>query len=377
MMDSPRMQQMPNPRPQKQQPPQKNTMPQWVVPLLTAVIVALIAVLGFGILLYTHVICFHEWSAATCELPQTCTICGKTVGAPAAHRWRPASCTAPETCEVCGATQGDPLPHTWMPADCEHPKTCSVCGATEGEPLGHDWTAADCETPRYCHTCRKSDGEALGHDWKDADCEHPKTCKRCGKTEGEPLGHKWQAATPSAPETCSVCGETRGSALAATLVGTGYVQTQTGTELNLREKPSTDSKSLAKIPQHTELELYSFGRDDWYYVHYKSFNGYVSADFIRRGSYTTTAAATAPPVITTHTDTVPAAPPQPTLQYGTVRTKYGSDLNLRQSPSKFSRSLCKIPDGTEISFYDNGDGWYFTTYNGKDGYVSSDFIEVH
>ncbi len=280
MMDSPRMQQMPNPRPQKQQPPQKNTMPQWIVPLLTAVIVALIAVLGFGILLYTHVICFHEWSAATCELPQTCTICGKTVGAPAAHRWRPASCTAPETCEVCGATQGDPLPHTWMPADCEHPKTCSVCGATEGEPLGHDWTAADCETPRYCHTCRKSDGEALGHDWKDADCEHPKTCKRCGKTEGEPLGHKWQAATPSAPETCSVCGETRGSALAATLVGTGYVQTQTGTELNLREKPSTDSKSLAKIPQHTELELYSFGRDDWYYVHYKSFNGYVSADFI-------------------------------------------------------------------------------------------------
>lgn len=36
-------------------------------------------------------------------------------------------------CGFCSA-------HDWLPATCEKPETCSVCGASRGEPLGHQWS---------------------------------------------------------------------------------------------------------------------------------------------------------------------------------------------------------------------------------------------
>ena len=35
-------------------------------------------------------------------------------------------------CGFCSA-------HDWVPATCEEPETCSVCGETRGNPLGHQW----------------------------------------------------------------------------------------------------------------------------------------------------------------------------------------------------------------------------------------------
>ena len=349
---------------QQPEPQSGNSLPKWVVPLLTALILIMTAILGFGILMYTHVICFHEWDAATCDAPKTCSKCGRTEGEASPHHWKPASCTAPETCEVCGETRGQALAHTWMPADCEHPKTCSVCGATEGEALGHDWTAADCETPRYCRVCRKSDGEALGHSWLDADCDNPRRCANCGKTEGNALGHEWIAATPNQKEHCSRCGLERGSELSTTYYGSGYVQTKTGSNLMLRAEPSTSAKALVGIPQHTNLDLYYFGRDDWYFVHYKSYSGYVSASYIMPGYYT-------------QAETNGGAAQYTDLVYtGRVHTQHGSPLNLRASASTSSESLDLIPDGTSLMLYDAGSGWYMTEYNGKVGYVKADYIKL-
>lgn len=107
--------------------------------------------------------------------------------------------------------------HDWVEATCEVPKTCSKCGKTEGEALGHEWVEATCEAPKTCSRCGKTEGEALGHKWVEATCENPKTCSVCGKTEGEALGHKWLENTPNyqQPKTCEVCGATEGEPLEA------------------------------------------------------------------------------------------------------------------------------------------------------------------
>lgn len=121
-----------------------------------AVLLALICALSL-----TGCICRHEWSAATCVSPSTCTKCDKT--------------------------EGEALGHIWTEANCTEAESCSRCGAVEGAPLGHQWTAADCTNAAVCTRCSATEGEALGHDWLDATTEAPKTCSRCALTEGEPI----------------------------------------------------------------------------------------------------------------------------------------------------------------------------------------------
>ena len=82
--------------------------------------------------------------------------------------------------------------HDWTAADCTHPETCSKCGKEQGEPLGHTWEEAGCTQPETCKTCGETRGEALGHDvaeWTvttEATCTEPGeesgTCSRCGET---------------------------------------------------------------------------------------------------------------------------------------------------------------------------------------------------
>ena len=100
--------------------------------------------------------------------------------------------------------------HEWYAATCKAPKTCSLCGKTEGEALPHTWLDATCTTAKICTVCDTVDGEALGHSWQDPTCTDPKTCTRCDLTEGEAAGHQWEEATTEAPQTCSVCKKTTG-----------------------------------------------------------------------------------------------------------------------------------------------------------------------
>lgn len=77
----------------------------------------------------------HEWAAATCTAPETCSKCGETQGEALGHDWQAATCTAAETCSKCGETQGEALAHSWLAANYQQPERCSVCGEENGEPL--------------------------------------------------------------------------------------------------------------------------------------------------------------------------------------------------------------------------------------------------
>ncbi|MGN0706938.1 MAG: hypothetical protein ACI4JC_02950 [Faecalibacterium sp.] len=83
-------------------------------------------------------------SALSVVLIILCTIC--LCGCCIQHDWIAATCTAPETCSKCGKTRGEAVGHSWTEATCTSPKTCTVCGTTEGRKLTHvfgPWSDAD------------------------------------------------------------------------------------------------------------------------------------------------------------------------------------------------------------------------------------------
>ena len=49
-----------------------------------------------------HSSCSHNWIAATCTTPQTCSKCGAHIGSVGEHSWITATATTPKTCSVCG-----------------------------------------------------------------------------------------------------------------------------------------------------------------------------------------------------------------------------------------------------------------------------------
>ncbi|MBQ6719769.1 MAG: hypothetical protein IJN20_05420 [Oscillospiraceae bacterium] len=105
------------------------------------------------------------------------------------HDFQPATCEHPEMCSNCGKTVGNSLNHTYEPATCTDPKTCTLCHKTEGDSLGHLYSAATCSSPSKCSRCGDTTGKALAHKWIDATYESPKKCTLCGKTSGNVKGY--------------------------------------------------------------------------------------------------------------------------------------------------------------------------------------------
>lgn len=83
------------------------------------------------------------------------------------------------------------LRHEWQAATCETPATCTKCQETEGEALGHSWQEATCETAKTCSVCAKQEGEALGHQifWEMAEDRENMDgiCETCQKEFHEEL----------------------------------------------------------------------------------------------------------------------------------------------------------------------------------------------
>lgn len=62
--------------------------------------------------------------------------------------------------------------------------------------------------------------------------------------------------------------------------------------------------------------------------------------------------------------------------FGAYVDTQGDVLNLRNEPFPTADIIATIPDKTQIDIYSCGKaGWYCTSYNGKSGYVSADYIK--
>lgn len=142
------------------------------------------AVALIAMLFATHTICFHNWQAATCTEPETCSICGRTKGEALGHSWIDATCTKPKTCELCGETTGKALGHqiddwkTTKQATCtnkgEREGTCTRCGEKQVEEIAkkdHEfgkWSTtqeatctAEGVATRKCKNCDKTETKSI------------------------------------------------------------------------------------------------------------------------------------------------------------------------------------------------------------------------
>lgn len=111
--------------------------------------------------------------------------------------------------------------------------------------------------------------------------------------------------------------------------------------LRLRAGAGTDSESLLTIPDGTHLTCTGW-QNGWAKTTYEGKTGYVSAEYL--------------------------------LLDGKVNADGG--LRLRSGPGETHEKLLTIPNGTTLAFTEEKDGWLKTTYDGKTGYVSQEYIAI-
>lgn len=116
--------------------------------------------------------------------------------APCTHTYSNACDT---TCNSCGATRT--ITHNYAAATCTKPQTCTVCGATSGSALGHTYDNA-CDAT--CNTCGSSRTPSA-HVYSNA-CDD--SCNVCGATRTA-SAHVYDNACDA---TCNICGATRSAA---------------------------------------------------------------------------------------------------------------------------------------------------------------------
>ena len=252
---------------------------------------------------------------ATCENPQTCTICNAVLQEALGHAWTDVCDTVCDN--GCGTTREVPHDYQWVvdlapTFDAEGIKheECTLCQGTRNEntvieklTCTHEFVKTEAADPTCtvdgtveyytCSVCSKvfRDAEgalettvkecaipALGHTWADATCTTPATCTVCGATEGEPIAHAWKAATCLAPKTCPDCGATEGGIGdhsinpqgICTVCSTSFVRTLTfkggkGYEGNAAEVATAISGILGQeIPTLAAPKIVDYDFEGWY-----------------------------------------------------------------------------------------------------------------
>lgn len=178
-----------------------------------------------------------------------------------------------------------------------------------------------------------------------------------------------------AKEYISVSGSSGGT---STPSNSGNQQTptttnKTGTVVNVtsnlrvRSGASTSSSTLGYITNGTKVNI-TGESGNWYQINYNNKVGYVSKDYISVSN-------TSSGGNNVSRGDTPANNGTTTSQYGKV-TGVTSNLRVRSAANATSSVLGYLLNGTVVSIVGTTEGWYAINYNGKTGYVSSEYIQL-
>lgn len=123
----------------------------------------------------------------------------------------------------------------------------------------------------------------------------------------------------------------------------------TGSGLRLRSEASTSSRTLDSASKNEVVVVLS-KHGDWYKVNYDLQVGYMHGDYL---NVQTTGNAE--------------------LGYGKFNT---SGVNVRSGPGTSHTSITQGSTGSKAYIIGISDGWYRIIFNGKIGYVRSDFLDL-
>ncbi len=134
--------------------------------------------------------------------------------------------------------------------------------------------------------------------------------------------------------------------------------------LNMRKSPG--GEIITRLPQGTKVVVLDNSDSTWYKISVNGQEGYVSGIYI-----------------TETADNNPATPntSKPSTNTGDTTTSTGqikcqTSVNLRSEPNTNCSVLASMPNNTAVTVTGKTGDWYSVIYNGKKGYVKSDYITV-
>lgn len=122
-------------------------------PVRKVVIISIIALIPVFYLVYGMATgnCINDWhiqlSKDTCAKDSICLVCGKVLEKAKGHVYPQdtAKCAENILCSVCKKHLPPLTEHQWKAATCDSPYTCSICGKEKyGSVLGHDFVNGKC-----------------------------------------------------------------------------------------------------------------------------------------------------------------------------------------------------------------------------------------
>lgn len=156
------------------------------------------------------------------------------------------------------------------------------------------------------------------------------------------------AALATSIQTIALADPGDGSTLSSRAATTGTV---TADVLNVRSNPNTSSNIIGSLKQSTKISIIEMS-NGWYKISYNNTNGWVSGDYVKLESETTS----------------------PTTSTGTVNA---TALNVRAGASTNNKIIGSLYNGSKVEILSTSNGWHQIKYNGGTGYVSSDYVTVN
>ena len=146
-------------------------------------------------------------------------------------------------------------------------------------------------------------------------------------------------------------------ALVCTMVATAFaaelssgVGTVTASALKLRAEASTTSAGQTLLPKGTSVVVEDDSIAGWYKVNHEGVTGYLSSEYV---SFSISGSAK--------------------LGNGKVT---GNDVNVRSAASTSASRLGSLNKGDVVAVTGIDNGWYKISFNGKTGYVRSDYMTI-
>ncbi|PFR90298.1 hypothetical protein COK39_24775 [Priestia megaterium] len=125
----------------------------------------------------------------------------------------------------------------------------------------------------------------------------------------------------------------------------------TASKLNVRSGAGTTYGIIGSVVKGQTLSVVSKS-GSWYKINYNGRTGYVSSDYVQTSGTTT--------------------PPAESTTY----TVTASTLNVRSGAGTSYASIGSVTKGQKLSVVSKSGNWYKINYNGRTGYVSSDYVQA-
>ncbi|WP_255258126.1 SH3 domain-containing protein, partial [Bacillus sp. AFS018417] len=140
----------------------------------------------------------------------------------------------------------------------------------------------------------------------------------------------------------------------------------TATRLNVRNSPVLGSTLLGSVQKGENVTILGKA-NGWAKIEYKGKEGYVSLEFIKVGEQAEN------PV-----SKQPATPQQPVIDNGKSEAGMitATSLRVRSAANTNSTVLGNLKQGEKITVLGKENGWAKIAYNGKEGYVSLEFVKL-